>query len=89
VTDPALLEAQRAIALGKLTAFDQHCWRLAYLVQAGTLTVAAAVDALAEADVANSLSATFGVELVHDIMASAFAAGICGLEKPPDVEVAP
>jgi hypothetical protein len=83
-----LIEARRAIALGKLTAFDHECWRLAGLVQAGSLTIAAAVGALTEADIANSLSATFGVEVVHDIMASAFAAGICGLEKPPGVEVA-
>jgi hypothetical protein len=85
---PELREARRNVALGKLTAFDRECWRLAGLVHAGNLTVAAAVDALAEADVANGLSAAFGGELVHEIMFDAFAAGICGREKPRGVEVA-
>jgi hypothetical protein len=89
MTDPELLGAWRAVANAKLNEFRRQCWRLAHLVQAGGITIAAAVDVLAEADIANALSATFGVDLMHDIMFSAFAAGICGLEKPPGVEVAP
>jgi hypothetical protein len=79
VTDPDLVRARRAIALGKLDAFAGECWRLADLVQGGRLDVCDAVDVLSEADHANDLSTTFGADLLQSIMSAAFPAGIYGV----------
>src|SRR5262245_57668003 len=71
---PELIATRRAIALGKLTAFGDQCWRLAVLVEDGIVTIAAAVDTLHEADTANALSCTFGTDFLQEIFSDAFGA---------------
>lgn len=78
---PEIVAARRAIALGKLRAFDDECHRLAELVDHNVLTVTDVIDVLAEADIAHDLSATFGVELVQTIMQDAFARGTYGVAR--------
>ena len=67
-----LLASRRAIAIGKLAAFDAECRRLADLVAEGVVPRADAIDALIEADTANNLTGTFGA-LVESILHDAFA----------------
>jgi hypothetical protein len=73
MSHPELVAARRSIALGKITAFSRECWRLAELVEAGALDLADVVDALAEADVTNDLSITYGADLVQSTISNAFA----------------
>jgi hypothetical protein len=80
------MATKRAVALGKITAFSNECWRLAGLVGAEMVSVAEAVDTLRDADIGNDLSLTFGAELVSEIMADAFAAGIYEIEDAPALD---
>lgn len=63
---------RRNIALGKLTAFEEECWRLADLVRSRVLNRRETIDALKDAARANFLPDTFGGELIAGIMQEAF-----------------
>jgi len=55
--------------------------------RSGVVTVADAIGTLAEADVFNDLSVTFGADLVQGIVEAAFAPESYGTEELPDIEV--
>lgn len=62
----------RAVALGKLSAFDGECWRLAGLARIGIIDRIDAIDALHEIAIAHSLYGLCGVAAVQSMLAEAF-----------------
>jgi hypothetical protein len=68
-----LIEAWRAVANAKLIEFRRQCWRLAILVQRGTLDKASAVDRLYEIAIAHALIRALGQDRIEAIVAEAFA----------------
>ena len=56
-------------------------------MQFGVVTLADAIETLAEADIENGLSVTFGTDLLHEIVEAAFAPEACAAEELPDIEV--
>jgi hypothetical protein len=71
--DRELLEAWRAVANAKLVEFRRQCWRLALLVQRGTIDKAAAVNRLYEIAVAHALVRALGEDRIEAIIGEAFA----------------
>jgi hypothetical protein len=71
--DRELIEAWRAVANAKLVEFRRQCWRLALLVQRGTIDKAAAVNRLYEIAVAHALVRALGEDRIEAIIAEAFA----------------
>jgi hypothetical protein len=71
--DGELIEAWRAVANAKLTEFRRQCWRLALLVQRGTIDKDAAVDRLHEIAIAHALVRALGEDRIAAIIAEAFA----------------
>jgi hypothetical protein len=71
--DRELIEAWRAVANAKLIEFRRQCWRLAILVQRGTLDKASAVDRLYEIAIAHALIRALGQDRIEAIVAEAFA----------------
>jgi hypothetical protein len=68
-----LLEARRAVALAKLAEFRRQCWRLADLVERGTLAKPDALDLLIEIAIAHALVRSMGRDRVEAIITEAFA----------------
>ena len=64
--------AMRAIALGKLTAFETECSRLSMLVAEGVLDRTIAADCLYEAAIANGLEKIHGMNVIQRRIAGAF-----------------
>jgi hypothetical protein len=71
--DRELIEAWRAVANAKLIEFRRQCWRLALLVQRGTIDKAAAIDRLYEIAIAHALVRALGEDRIEAIIAEAFA----------------
>jgi hypothetical protein len=71
--DRELIEAWRAVANAKLVEFRRQCWRLALLVQRGTVDKTAAVDRLWEIAIAHALVRALGEDRIEAILAEAFA----------------
>jgi len=71
--DRELLEAWRAVAYAKLKEFRHQSWRLAWLVQNGTVEKAAAVDRLWEIATAHALVRAHGEDRIQAILDEAFA----------------
>lgn len=68
-----LLESWRAVANAKLAEFRRQCWRLALLVQRGTIDKTAAVDRLYEIAIAHAIVRALGADRVQAILEEAFA----------------
>jgi hypothetical protein len=64
---------RRNIALGKLHAFEEECWRLANFARSGALNKQRTTDELQSAADANNLTDIFGADLVAALMSEAFA----------------
>jgi hypothetical protein len=73
MTDPALLEAWRAVANAKLAEYRRQCWRVAHLVRQGTVDKTAAIDALHTIAVAHALIRSLGEDRIQAILDEAFA----------------
>jgi hypothetical protein len=71
--DRELIEAWRAVANAKLVEFRRQCWRLALLVQRGTVDKMTAVDRLWEIAIAHALVRALGEDRIEAILAEAFA----------------
>jgi hypothetical protein len=82
--DRELIEAWRAVANAKLIEFRRQCWRLAILVQRGTIDKASAVDRLYEIAIAHALIRALGQDRIEAIVAEAFA----GVDFRMNAEVA-
>jgi hypothetical protein len=67
------IEAWRAVANAKLKEFRRQCWRLAGLIQRGTVDKALAVDHLWEIALAHALVRTLGEDRVQAIISEAIA----------------
>jgi hypothetical protein len=77
--NPHLLEARRAVANAKLTEFRRQCWRLASLVNRGTIDKTAAVDVLWEIATGHALVRALGEDHVEIIIAEPFIALMSGV----------
>jgi hypothetical protein len=75
------LTMRRNIALGKLHVFEEECWKLANFVRSGVLNKQRTIDELQSVADTNSLTNTFGEDLIAALMREAFA-------EPESVEVA-
>jgi hypothetical protein len=82
--DRELIEAWRAVANAKLVEFRRQCWRLALLVQRGTVDKMTAVDRLWEIAIAHALVRALGEDRIEAILAEAFA----NTFRPMNAEVA-
>jgi hypothetical protein len=69
-----LLEAWRAVANAKLVEFRRQCWRLAGLVDQGTVQKIDAVDRLWEIATAHALVRALGEDRVELIISEPFMA---------------
>jgi hypothetical protein len=69
-----LFEAWRSVANAKLVEYRHQCWRLAGLVQRGSVEKQAAVDRLWEIAIAHALVRSFGEDRIELVMAEAFMA---------------
>jgi hypothetical protein len=69
-----LLEAWRAVANAKLDEYRRQSWRLALLVQRGSLEKRAAIDRLWEIATAHALVRSLGEDRVQAIISEPFIA---------------
>jgi hypothetical protein len=68
-----LLDAWVAVGNAKLVEFRRQSWKLAILVQKGTIEKTAAVDRLYEIAIAHALVRALGEDRIEAIIAEAFA----------------
>jgi hypothetical protein len=68
----AFRDASRAISIAKPTEFGRQCWRLAGLVQLGTVNKADAVDRLWCLTIGHGLVPALGEDRITLIIAEAF-----------------